>query len=43
MSAGFLALCLNFLLVVVVSLVAPLPRPDAGAAPDGFELRPSVG
>jgi SSS family solute:Na+ symporter len=42
-NAGFLALCLNFVLVVVVSLLSPLPERDVHAAPDTFELRTSVG
>ncbi len=42
-SAGFLALCLNFLLVALVTLLAAAPNPDAGAASDTFELPPSVG
>jgi solute:Na+ symporter, SSS family len=42
-SAGFLALCLNFGLVVLVSLLAPAPHTDANASSGPFELRPSVG
>ena len=42
-NAGFLALCLNFLLVVVVSLLSPVPNSTANASSDIFELRPSVG
>ncbi|HWX68482.1 MAG TPA: sodium:solute symporter family protein [Steroidobacteraceae bacterium] len=42
-SAGFLALCLNFVLVVLVSLLAPAPNTDSDASPGTFELRPSVG
>ena len=42
-SAGFLALCLNFVLVVMVSLLAPVSDSDVGAPSDTFELRPSVG
>jgi SSS family solute:Na+ symporter len=42
-NAGFVALCLNFLLVVLVSLLAPVPKRDAEAQPDTCELRPSVG
>ena len=43
LSAGFLALCLNFVLVVLVSLLAPAPNTDSDALPGTFELRPSVG
>jgi SSS family solute:Na+ symporter len=42
-SAGFLALCVNFVLVVLMSLLAPVPNSDTHASPDTFELRPSVG
>jgi len=42
-SAGFLALCMNFALVVLVSLLAPAPHTDADASSGTFELRPSVG
>jgi solute:Na+ symporter, SSS family len=42
-SAGFLALCMNFGLVVLVSLLAPAPHTDANASSGPFELRPSVG
>jgi solute:Na+ symporter, SSS family len=42
-SAGFLALCMNFGLVVLVSLLAPAPHTDANASSGAFELRPSVG
>ena len=42
-SAGFVALCLNFTLVVLVSLLAPAPHTDSDASPGTFELRPSVG
>jgi len=41
-NAGFLALCLNFALVVLMSLLAPAPNRNT-ASPLGFELRPSVG
>jgi hypothetical protein len=33
---------LNFALVVLVSLLAPVPE-NAQGSPDAFELRPSVG
>jgi solute:Na+ symporter, SSS family len=42
-SAGFVALCLNFALVVLVSLLAPVPDTDSDASSGTFELRPSVG
>lgn len=42
-SAGFLALCLNFALVVLVSLLAPVRDIDISAPRETFELRPSVG
>jgi len=42
-SAGFVALCLNFALVVLVSLLAPAPDTDSDASAGTFELRPSVG
>jgi SSS family solute:Na+ symporter len=42
-SAGFVALCLNFALVVLVSLLAPAPHTDSDASSGTFELRPSVG
>src|SRR5215470_2597234 len=42
-SAGFLALCLNFALVVLVSLLARAPRTDSDASSGTLELRPSVG
>jgi SSS family solute:Na+ symporter len=42
-SAGFVALCLNFALVVLVSLLAPAPLTDPHASSGTIELRPSVG
>jgi len=42
-SAGFVALCLNFALVVLVSLLASAPDTDSDASAGTFELRPSVG
>jgi len=42
-SAGFVALCLNFALVVLVSLLAPVPDTDSDASSGTFELRASVG
>ena len=42
-SAGFVALCLNFALVVLVSLLAPVPDTDSDASSGPFELRASVG
>ena len=42
-SAGFLALCLNSALVVLMSLLAPAPDSDISARRETFELRPSVG
>ena len=42
-SAGFVALCLNFALVVLVSLLAPAPLTDSHASSGTIELRPSVG
>jgi hypothetical protein len=42
-SAGFVALCLNSALVMLVSLLARAPRTDSDASSGTFELRPSVG
>jgi SSS family solute:Na+ symporter len=42
-SAGFVALCLNFALVVLVSLLAPAPHTGSDPSSGTFELRPSVG
>jgi SSS family solute:Na+ symporter len=42
-SASFLALFLNFALVVLVSLLAPAPQTGSDASSGTFELRPSVG
>jgi len=42
-SAGFLALCLNFLLVVLLSVVWPVRTTGSDASLDAFELRASVG
>jgi SSS family solute:Na+ symporter len=42
-NAGFLALCLNFLLVVLLSVVGPVRNTGSDASLDAFELRASVG
>ena len=42
-SAGFLSLCVNFALVVLVSLLSPAPHTDSDASSGTFELGPSLG
>ena len=42
-SAGFVALCVNFVLVIAVSLLTPEPSRDFDPSPQAFDLRPSVG
>jgi SSS family solute:Na+ symporter len=42
-SAGFLALCLNFLLVVLLSVVGLVRNTGSDASLDAFELRASAG